>query len=84
MLSRCGAFPPVDGVCVGCYAVEEVSDELKVGASAAAEAELPEFRGAPVVVVDGLIHGIAVDFVGAVAVDRCLDVAQQFSQLRLG
>jgi hypothetical protein len=36
-----------------------------------------------VVVVDRLIHGIGVDLAGAVTVDRCPDVAEQFGQLRL-
>jgi hypothetical protein len=44
-VSRCGAFPPVDGFCVGGDAVEETSDELGMGASAAGEAELPELSG---------------------------------------
>jgi hypothetical protein len=47
------------------------------------EAELPEFCGSTVVVVDGLIYGIGVDLAGAVAVERCPDVAEQFGQLRL-
>src|SRR5215471_2407854 len=81
--SGCGAFPPVDGFGVGGHAVEEIGDELGVGAAVASEAELPEFCGGPVVVVDRLIHGIGVDLAGAVAVDRCPDVAEQFGQLRL-
>src|SRR4029077_15266393 len=40
-------------------------------------------RGGAVVVLDRLIHGVGVDLAGAVAVDRCLDVAEQFGQLRL-
>jgi hypothetical protein len=51
-------------------------------AAAAGEAGLPEFCGG-LVVVDRLIHGTGVDFAGAVAVDRCPDVAEQFGQLRL-
>jgi len=51
--------------------------------SAAGEAELPEFCGGPVVVVDRLIHGVGVDLAGAVPVDRCPDVTEQFGQLRL-
>ena len=82
MSSRCGAFPPVDGFCVGGHAVEEASDVLGVGAPATGEAELPEFCGGPVVVVDRLIHGIGIDLAGAVSVDRCPDVAEQFGQLR--
>jgi hypothetical protein len=54
-----------------------------VAVPAASEAELPEFCGGAVVVVDRLIHGIDVDLAGAVAVDRCRDVAEQFGQLRL-
>jgi hypothetical protein len=81
--SWCGAFPPVDGFGVGGHAVEEIGDELGVGAAAAGETELPEFCGGPVVVVDRLIHGIGVDLAGAVTVDRCPDVAEQFGQLRL-
>jgi hypothetical protein len=81
--SRCGAFPPVDGFRVGGHPVEEVGDELGVGAPAAGEAELPEVRGGTVVVVDGLIHGIGVDLAAPVAVDRCPDVAEQLGQLRL-
>ena len=83
MSSRCGAFPPVDSFRVGGRPVEETSDELGVGAAAAGEAELPEFCGGPVVVVDRLIHGVGVDLAGAVVVDRCPDVAEQFGQLRL-
>jgi hypothetical protein len=66
---RCGAFPPVDGFCVGRDAVEEAGDELGVSAAAPGEAELPEFCGGTVVVVDRLIRGIGVDLAGAVAVD---------------
>ncbi len=83
MSSRCGAFPPVDGFCVGGHAVEEASDVLGVGAPATGEAELPEFCGGPVVVVDRLIHGIGIDLAGAVAVDRCPNVVEQFCQPRL-
>ena len=50
--SRCGAFPPVDGFCVGGHAVEEAGDELDVSAAASGEAELPQFGGGTVVVVD--------------------------------
>jgi hypothetical protein len=50
---------------------------------AAGEAELPEFGGGTVVVVDRPIHGVGVDLAGPVAVDRCPDVAEQFGQLRL-
>ena len=64
-------------------AVQEAGDELGVRAAAAGEAELPQFCGGPVVVVDRLIHGIGVDFTGAVAVDRCPDVAEQSGELRL-
>jgi hypothetical protein len=53
--SRCGAFPPVDGFCVGGHAVEEAGDELDVNAAASGEAELPQFCGGTVVVVDRLI-----------------------------
>jgi hypothetical protein len=41
--SRCGAFPPVDGFCVGGHAVEQAGDEFGVSAAASGEAELPEF-----------------------------------------
>jgi hypothetical protein len=54
-----------------------------VGAPAVGEAELPEFCGGAVVVVDRLIHGRGVDLAGAVAADRCPEVAEQFGQLRL-
>jgi hypothetical protein len=47
------------------------------------EAELPQFCGGAVVVVDRLIHGIGVDLAGLVAVDRRQDVAEQFGQLCL-
>jgi hypothetical protein len=53
------------------------------GAAAVGEAELPRFCGGPVVVVDGLIHGIGVDLATAVAVDRCADVAEQSAELRV-
>ena len=81
--SRCGAFPPVDGFCVGGHAVQEAGGELGVGAAAAGEAELPQFCGGPVVVVDGLIHGIGIDLAGAVAAGRCPDVAEQSGELRV-
>ena len=80
--SRCGAFPPVDGFCVGGHAVEEAGDELDVSAAASGEAELPQFCGGTVVVVDRLIRGIGVDLSGAVAVDLCPDVAEKSGQLR--
>jgi hypothetical protein len=80
--SRCGAFPPVDGFCVGGHAVEEVGDELDVSAAASGEAEFPEFCGGTVVVVDRLIRGIGVDLAGAVAVDLYPDVAEKSGQLR--
>jgi cytochrome P450 len=54
-----------------------------MAAPAASEAELPESCGGAVVVVDRLIYGIGIDLAGAVAVDRCRDVAEQFGQLRL-
>jgi hypothetical protein len=53
-----------------------------VSAAASGEAELPEFCGGTVVVVDRLIRGIGVDLAGAVAVDLCLDVAKKSGQLR--
>jgi hypothetical protein len=80
--SRCGAFPPVDGFCVGGHAVEEAGDELGVSAAASGEAELSQFCGGTVVVVDRLIRGIGVDLAGAVAVDLCPDVAKKSGQLR--
>jgi hypothetical protein len=80
--SRCDAFPPVDGFRVGGHAVEEAGDELDVSAAASGEAELPQFRGGTVVVVDRLIRGIGVDPTGAVAVDLCPDVAKKTGQLR--
>ena len=83
MSSRCGAFPPVDGFCVGGHAVQEAGDELGVGAPAAGEAELPQFCGGTVVVVDRLIHRIGVDLASAVAVYHCPDVAEQSGELRL-
>jgi hypothetical protein len=54
-----------------------------MGTAAAGEAELPQFCGGPVVAVDGLIHCIGVGLAGAVAVDRCSDVAEQSDELRL-
>jgi hypothetical protein len=80
--SRCGAFPPVDSFCVGGHAVEEAGDELDVSAAASGEAELPQFCGGTVVVVDRLIRGIGVDLVGAVAVDLCPDAVKKSGQLR--
>ena len=80
--SRCGAFPPVDGFCVGGHAVEEAGDELDVSAAASGDAELPQFCGGAVVVVDRLIRGIGVDRAGAVAVDLGPDVAEKSGQLR--
>jgi hypothetical protein len=80
--SRCGAFPPVDGFCVGGHAVEEADDELDVSAAASGEAELPQFCGGTVLVVDRLIRGIGVDLAGTVAVDLCPDVAKKSGQLR--
>jgi hypothetical protein len=78
---RCGAFPPVDGFCVGGHAIEEASGEVDVSA-ASGEAELPQFRGGTVVVADRLIRGVGVDLAGAVAVDLCPDVAGKSCQLR--
>jgi hypothetical protein len=80
--SRCGAFPPVDGFCAGGHAAGEAGDELGVSAAAAGEAELPQFCGGPVVVVDGLIHGIGAGLAGAVAAGRRPDVAEQSGELR--
>jgi hypothetical protein len=71
--SRCGAFPPVDGFCVGGHAVEEVGDELGMSAAASGEAELPEFCGGTVVVVDRLIRGVGAGLAGT---------AEKFGQLR--
>jgi len=68
--SWCGAFPPVDGFCAGGYAVEDASDELGMAAPAAGEAELVEFSGGAVVVVNRLIHGAGVDLAVPVEVDR--------------
>jgi hypothetical protein len=64
--SQCGAFPPVDGFCVGGHAIQEAGDELGVSA-ASGEAELPELCGGTMVVVDGLIRGVGVDLAGAVS-----------------
>ncbi len=50
---------------------------------AAGEAELPEFPGVAVVVVDRLIYGAGVDIADPVAVDRRCDVAEQPGHLRL-
>lgn len=68
--SWCGAFPPVDGFCAGGHAVEDASDELGMAAPAAGEAELVEFSGGAVVVVNRLIHGAGVDLAVPVEVDR--------------
>jgi hypothetical protein len=68
--------------CVGGHAVEEAGDELDVSAAASGEAELPQFCGGTVVVVDRLIRGIGIDLAGAVAVDLCPDVAEKSGQLR--
>jgi hypothetical protein len=57
------------------YAVQEVGDDLVVSTAASGEAELPEFCGGTVIVVDRLILRIGVDLPGAVAVDLCFDVA---------
>ena len=54
----------------------------KLSAAASGEAELPQFRGGTVVVVDRLIRGIGVDLAGAVAVDLCPDAAEKPGQLR--
>jgi hypothetical protein len=76
-------FPPVDGFGVGGHAVEDAGDELGVAAPAAAEAELLQFPGGAVVVVDRLIYAAGVDLADPVAVDRRCDVAEQSGQLRL-
>ncbi len=80
--SRCGAFPSVDGSCADGHAVEEAGGELDVCAAASGEAELPQFCGGTVVVVDYLIRGIGVDLAGAVAVDLCPYVVEKSGQLR--
>ncbi len=80
--SRRGAFPPVDGFRVGGHAVEEADGELDGSADASGEAELPQFRGGTVVMVDCLIRGIGVDLAGALAVDPCADAAEKSGQLR--
>ena len=79
----CGAFPPVDGFRARGHAVEDAGGELGVRAPAAGEAELPEFAGGAAIVVDRFVNGVGVDLAGAVAIDRCRDVAEQFGQLRL-
>jgi len=53
------------------------------GCPAAGEAELLEFPGVAVVVVDRLIYGAGVDLADSVAVDRRWNVAEQSGQLRL-
>jgi hypothetical protein len=80
--SRYGAFPPVDGFGVSGHAVEEAGDELDVSAAASGEAELPQFCGGTVVVVDRLIRGIGVDLASAVAVYLYLDTAEKSGHLR--
>ena len=57
--------------------------QTRRGCPAAGEAELPEFPGVAVVVVDGLIYGAGVDLADPVVVDRRCDVAEQPGQLRL-
>ena len=48
-----------------------------------AKQNFQSFPGGAVVVVDRLIHGMGVDLVGAVAVDRCRDMGEQLGQLRV-
>ena len=60
----------------------QASEELDVSAAASGEAELPQFRGGTVVVVDRLIGGVGVGLPGAVAADLGRDVAKKSGQLR--
>jgi hypothetical protein len=82
-LSRSRAFPPVDGFGVSCHLIEHASDELIVGAPASGEAELPEFLGRAVVMVDRFVHGVGVDLTGPVTIHRCCDLGKQSGQLLL-
>src|SRR5262249_42450116 len=80
---RSGAFPPVDGFRTGGHAVEDAGDEFGVRPPAAGEAELPEFPGGAVIVVDRLVDGVGVDLAGAVTVEGCPPMAVPLGQLRL-
>jgi hypothetical protein len=55
----------------------------EVARSASGEAELPEFPGVAVVLVDRLIYGAGVDLAGPVAVDRLCGVAEKPGRVRL-
>jgi hypothetical protein len=61
----------------------DASYQLIVAAPAAGEAELPEFPGCAVIVVDRFVHGVGVDLAGPVTVHRRCDVGKQSGQLRL-
>jgi len=54
-----------------------------MAAPAAGEAELPEFPGRAMVVVDRFVHGVSVDLAGAIAIHRHCDLGKQSGQLRL-
>jgi len=82
MSSLRAAFLPVDRFCVSAHTVEEADDELDVSAAASGEAELPQFCGGTVVMVECLIRSIGVDLAGAVAVDLCPCVAEKPGRLR--
>jgi hypothetical protein len=56
--------PPVDTLVLSGHALEHASDHLGMRAATLGKAELPEFLGSAVVLVDGLIEGVGIDLVG--------------------
>jgi hypothetical protein len=78
---RCGALLPVNGFCVGGYAVGRAGEERGVRLPAAGETELAGVPGGAVMVVGRLVYGVGVDRAGAVAVGRSRGVAGQRGRL---
>jgi len=56
-----------------------VSDDLDVRSTAAGPAELPQFAGRLVIVVDRLVDDMGVDLAGTVAVDRGRNVLDELA-----
>jgi hypothetical protein len=76
-------LPPVGGLIVGGLFVDEVGDELELGAAAGGLAEFPQLSCGAVVVVDRLIDGVGVELAGAVTVEHVRDVCDERAEAGL-
>jgi hypothetical protein len=75
-----GALPPVDDLVIVGEPFEHPSDHLNMYADAARPAELPEFLGGTMIVVDRFVDGVGVDGPGTVSVEVSCYMFNELSQ----